>query len=189
VIPCYLTIACDDISALNLFCNPRSPRVRLSRVLRYLEDAGESDGVLSPCAGCDISSTPFMNAVVPQTSRRASIGPLIQTQQAFASNAKLGRKIQQHQQRTGPGEHRFSGVDRRVGLGVLAIGDLNPEISEGDGTSVSNAVWWLLPRPDEEGRVGKEGVRTLQGEIHLPSELQPSCPFPLFNISVSKQID
>jgi hypothetical protein len=168
---------------LNLFCNPRSPHIRLSRVLRYLDGVGESDDVLGLGVGDRSASSPFRTTVVPQAPRRASIGSPVQTQRDFSLNAKLRRNIQQQQHRAG--DHRF-GESRvaSMGLGVHGIGDLTPDVTESDGTPVSNAVWWLLQESDEERRVGKEGARMLQGEIHLPSELQPSCPFPLFNLSV-----
>ncbi|TEB36761.1 hypothetical protein FA13DRAFT_1082671 [Coprinellus micaceus] len=38
VIPCYLTISCDDVGALNLFADPRTPRVRLRRSTRVFLD-------------------------------------------------------------------------------------------------------------------------------------------------------
>jgi hypothetical protein len=177
VIPCYLTIACDDISALNLFCNPRSPRVRLSRVLHYLGGVEKPDSVLTHGPGD--RSAPFTNTVPPPESRRASISPLVKMQQDSVLNAKLA----QYQQQQNAGYRIGIGQDGYPG--VHATGDLQPGVTEGDGRPVSNALWWLLPGSDEEGRVGKEGMKVLQGEIHLPSDLQPSCPFPLFDISVS----
>ncbi|RXW16782.1 hypothetical protein EST38_g9071 [Candolleomyces aberdarensis] len=178
VIPCYLTIACDDISALNLFSNPRSPRVRLSRAVRYLDNAGGSEGVLTPGTGFDPGSAPYKLAVLPQVSAGIYVGHLVQAQQDSASNAKLGRKLQQ-QRASGSVDHRFHG-SMIFASGVNGMAEVESDIPEGDGTPVSDAVWWIS---QEEEEVGNEGARTLQGEIHLPSDLQPSCPFALFNIS------
>ena len=54
-----------------------------------------------------------------------------------------------------------------------------------DRMEVERAVWWFTPEVDREMGHGVQ-ARCLEGEIHLQEELQPSCDFPLFKVSVSK---
>ena len=50
---------------------------------------------------------------------------------------------------------------------------------------VEKAVWWF--NPEAEGETERRvNVRCLEGEIHLDKELQPSCSFSLFKVSVSE---
>lgn len=48
---------------------------------------------------------------------------------------------------------------------------------------VERAVWWINTNNANAGAV--VGRRELEGEIHLEKELQPSCAFSLFQVSVS----
>lgn len=57
---------------------------------------------------------------------------------------------------------------------------LNGAVVE-DKTEVVKAVWWFNPEAEDVGAQ----VRHLEGEIHLEKELQPSCDFSLFKVSVS----
>ena len=50
---------------------------------------------------------------------------------------------------------------------------------------VERAVWWFNPEAEGETEHGLH-MRYLEGEIHLEKELQPSCGFPLFKVSVSE---
>ena len=50
---------------------------------------------------------------------------------------------------------------------------------------VERAVWWFNPEAEGETERGLH-VRCLEGEIHLKKELQPSCGFSLFKVSVSE---
>jgi hypothetical protein len=50
---------------------------------------------------------------------------------------------------------------------------------------VERAVWWFNPEAEGETERGLY-VRCLEGEIHLQKELQPSCGFSLFKVSVSE---
>ena len=50
---------------------------------------------------------------------------------------------------------------------------------------VERAVWWLNPEADGETE-RRLHVRCLEGEIHLDKEMQPSCGFSLFKVSVSE---
>ena len=50
-----------------------------------------------------------------------------------------------------------------------------------DKIEVERAVWWFNP----EAESLDVQVRHLEGEIHLAKELQPSCGFSLFKVSVS----
>jgi hypothetical protein len=95
----------------------------------------------------------------------------------------LGRKLQQPQKLNFPA-YGQSAPSTASGMSVHGAGDTGPE-GDGGAMPVSNATWWVPQESGEEGQDGKEFTRELQGEIHLPSRLQPSCPFPLFNISVS----
>jgi len=50
-----------------------------------------------------------------------------------------------------------------------------------DKGEVERAVWWFNPEAEDP----HEQMRYLEGEIHLEQDLQPSCEFSLFKVSVS----
>jgi hypothetical protein len=60
---------------------------------------------------------------------------------------------------------------------------LNGPMAE-NRVEIERAVWWF--NPEAEGETERRvHVRCLEGEIHLDKELQPSCGFSLFRVSVS----
>ncbi|KAF6756590.1 hypothetical protein DFP72DRAFT_810059 [Ephemerocybe angulata] len=120
VIPCWLTIACEDMSALNIFSDPRSPRVRLRRFTRFFDNQTPDDYYRE-------SAPPTMHPFGAVANMGASLPP------KFAS--------------------QFA---QQIGSG---------------------AVWWIPQDVTQQ-----PGLRKLMGELHLPRGLQPSCPFPLFNV-------
>ena len=63
-------------------------------------------------------------------------------------------------------------------------GQSTPPMTE-NRMEVERAVWWFNPEAEGETERGLH-VRCLEGEIHLKKELQPSCGFSLFKVSVSQ---
>ncbi|KAF5309081.1 hypothetical protein D9611_015036 [Ephemerocybe angulata] len=163
VIPCWLTIACEDTSALNIFSDPRSPRVRLRRFTRFFDNR------------------------TPDNYYRESAPPAMYLQVGAVGNmgTSLPPKIawQLAQRRT---------LVRNANLGsgevpALSFGDfddqtddpkaLDPSDDDDEREIGSGAVWWI-----PQDLTQQPGLRKLMGELHLPRGLQPSCPFPLFNV-------
>lgn len=62
----------------------------------------------------------------------------------------------------------------------MSSASLNVAMAE-DKKEVERAVWWINPEAEDLDAQ----VRHLEGEIHLEKELQPSCSFSLFKVSVS----
>lgn len=168
MIPCHLTISCDDISALNLFANPRTPRVRLRRSIRFpkpqteppqqtigstwLRGAGQLGGGGAPSRP-RLSSTPLQPSLRRKDDRSSS------------------RQLRQATDVT-PYNTPSEDENEEETLGSSDEDD-EREISDG-------AVWCAPASLTQEPR-----VRRLYGEIHLPRGLQPTCKFPLLNILVS----
>ncbi|CAA7263788.1 unnamed protein product [Cyclocybe aegerita] len=48
----------------------------------------------------------------------------------------------------------------------------------------NTAVWWKPPKDMQQ----EEGVRWLEGEIHLPKDLAPNCDLEIFHLNVSSSL-
>lgn len=173
MIPCCLTISCNDVTALNLFANPRTPRVRLRRLNRFLQNQAErpSDHEFTP-----LYSSPTISGVT------ATFAKLSDTPAQLTKRKSVNRARANHSKGGSSGAtiHPFiptpDGLDHTEdGLGSS---DEETELDVGDG-----AVWCTPPTYLQE-----PGRRMLYGELHLPTGLQPTCRFPLFNILVSLSV-
>lgn len=162
VIPCWLTIACEDMSALNIFSDPRSPRVRLRRFTRFFDNQTPDDYYRE-------SAPPTMHPFGAVANMGASLPPKFASQ--FAQRRTLMRNAN-----LGSGE-----------VPALSFGDfddqtddpkaLDPSDNDDEREIGSGAVWWIPQDVTQQ-----PGLRKLMGELHLPRGLQPSCLFPLFNV-------
>ncbi|KAJ3537143.1 hypothetical protein NMY22_g5719 [Coprinellus aureogranulatus] len=170
-LPCYLTISCDDITALNVLANPQTPRIRLRRLTRFLQNQSLSQRqkllTLVPpiCAQASIVSNHYPDQL------RLSDTPL------QLAELKTLRRV-----RTGQtsGENRGTGIiEPFVTTSGMDKADATLGSSdEEDSEEVADRAVWCAPL----NLTQEPQVRTLYGEIHLPKGLQPTCKFPLFNI-------
>ena len=170
MIPCYLAISCDDISALNLFANPRTPRIRLRRSTRFPQ-----------------SQAPLAHQTIGSTWRRgtghfggdgAPSRPRLSSTPLRITHPKKGDWSSGRQPGQGTDIGSSTGMRPEAeeeGEDMLGSSDEDDEQEIGDG-----AVWCAPEHFTQEPR-----MRRLYGEIHLPRSLQPTCKFPLLNILVS----
>lgn len=168
VLPCCLSVSCDDTSAVDLLANPRTPRVRLRRFTRFLRNQAKiiKDDIF-----------PTMYQSIGQTGDAGGKPKLSDTPLKLAQRSKRDR----------PRSGRFSMVP-----GATGIQPFMPSVDEEDEEDIigpsdedyeqnvgTGAVWCTPQHFTQEPQ-----KRTLYGEIHLPRGLQPTCTFPLFNILV-----
>ncbi|KAF5331925.1 hypothetical protein D9611_008930 [Ephemerocybe angulata] len=167
LIPCCLTIRCDDINALNIFADPRSPRVRLSRATRFLLNHHKEDGLRTEFAA---SPTQPMGNVTPLLPIK-----LANTASQLTQRKSSRRTSQDAWVEVDPFPASFSEqVPSTASSPVEMLGSSDEDDEQEVG---SGAVWWVPQGVTQEPR-----TRRLMGEIHLPKALQPTCTFPLFNI-------
>ncbi|KAJ3522798.1 hypothetical protein NMY22_g11734 [Coprinellus aureogranulatus] len=166
-VPCYLSIACDDDSALDIMADPATPCVRLRRMIRFLQSQDSKEQILYSTKGGlpDIGYPPDSQQVSSALSK-------------FTVSKNL-------EQPTGQIPH--DGADCRAHIIEPYIPFTEQEDIEGSlwrsGTGectehdIADAIWCTPP-----GYTPDRGTRMLYGEIHLPKGLQPTCKFPLFSI-------
>lgn len=165
VIPCYLTVSCGDVRALNLFADPRIPRVRLRRSTRLISNQANPDMQ---------SVAPTWNDNVGSLGHNAALNrPRL---------SKTPRRLSQSRKDNGisapPNIEPFmlaATLDDKETEETLESSD------ETNGQEIGVAVWCTPANFTQE-----PNLRRLYGEIRLPRELQPTCKFPLFNILVSR---
>ncbi|TFK28971.1 hypothetical protein FA15DRAFT_753040 [Coprinopsis marcescibilis] len=178
VIPCYLVMTAQDSSALNILATPKAaPRVKLSRLLHYRQ--GGEPSVTS----VDEVSTGMSGNLIPQSSTIAGTVPVIHRKRSMSLSDGTERRP-----RSGSGSSTNSDQED----GVATAGDTSNILTSDDAfpsskevmesptqkEEVVQVVWWVPPKdvPQEPQR------RYLEGEIHLPPDLQPSCGFSGFGI-------
>ena len=156
--PCYLTISCDDVGALNLLADPRTPRVRLRRSTRAVTNQP-----------LDLSAEHFRGRSVPEPSHT----PL------WLAHREGNRAKRLSTQNLNPDIEPFvvAAEDEEQAEEILGPSE---EIS---GQEIGRVAWCTPANITQEPH-----VRTQYGEIRLPRELQPTCKFPLFNILVSESL-
>jgi len=66
--------------------------------------------------------------------------------------------------------------------GARAYADSLEEVENGHNRVA--AALWRVPRSPIDALTDRPGIRGLVGEMHLSTELQPTCTFPLFRIQV-----
>ena len=167
MIPCCLSVACDDANALNAFADPGASHVRLRRSTRFLQNQAEStQGDVHPEHH---GASRWSNAAPGRP--RVSKTPLQLTQRNRANRSGGGHV---RQGSTGIEPFMLPADDGEEEEALASSGEANAQ-EIGDG-----AVWCTPAQFTQDPR-----IRRLYGEIHLPRGLQPTCKFPLFNILVS----
>ena len=168
MIPCHLSVACEDSNGLNHFSDPTAPRVRLRRSTRFLQNQAESTQaeVYPEYHG----NGPCVNATPGRP--RVSKTPLQLTQRKKGNRSgggQLGRGTAGVAPFTMPADDGGEG-------------DTLPLSDEANGQEIGDGAVWCAPVTFTQEPL----VRRLYGEIHLPRDLQTTCKFPLFNILVSE---
>jgi hypothetical protein len=162
---------------LNLLSTPRSPRVRLRRYIRFLLNTVQSKEKLpvhDELFGTSGGGLPVVTLKLP-TKRATSVLELtaqrrgnkpVRNPAALTGNPNPSAPIPAGNPRPGSSESSGSESDY----------DDEREI-------INGATWWI--NTGDSQYTQEPGVENLQGEIHLPKDLQPTCRFPLFSIKVS----
>ncbi|KAJ3508722.1 hypothetical protein NMY22_g16523 [Coprinellus aureogranulatus] len=164
-LPCYLTITCDDVHALEVFANPLVPQVRLRRTIRFLANQEPEDAsqLITPIP-TSLTYESMMNYVPTRPKISSTL-----------SNLADPKGLEQS-------KGRYLGSQS-------AIEPFMPSARQGDEENhskppgvckehdMASARWRTTLGSTQDGR-----TKSLYGEIQLPRGLQPSCDFPLFNI-------
>ncbi|KAF5331828.1 hypothetical protein D9611_008920 [Ephemerocybe angulata] len=163
VIPCWLTIACNNSGALGIFSDPRSPRVRLRRFIRFLDSVTTDNSSLEGLGTLPHFTTLPSSMRLP--TKLTDSASLLAQRKSFLRNSSL----------SGLEAHPFTyGVaEEHVTAGEV----LDPSSEDDEREIGTGAVWWIPQDVPQE-----PGLRKLMGEIHLLRGLQPTCIFPLFNV-------
>ncbi|KAF8969354.1 hypothetical protein BDZ97DRAFT_238363 [Flammula alnicola] len=131
----------------------------------------------------------------PQSYTRGTVIPChisiesndTQALDVLASPKTIAVRLIRHVQYYEDGGQSLSPVQGKQKQAAVSIAVSDSSTSGGmieDTMEEQRAVWWV--NPDVGGQEGKK--RTLEGEIHLEKELQPSCEFSLFKVSYAVEL-
>ncbi|TFK23474.1 hypothetical protein FA15DRAFT_620797 [Coprinopsis marcescibilis] len=162
VIPLHLSMTCQNTSALDYVANPKSIQVRLSRLINYEKGAVDGESQIN------MSSIHSLSSVI-------STG-----EPPIAARIKKDRSKSSQSSASLPTAVPISSLTASDVLPPTKEFLLNPSHKE----TVGSAIWWVPPKDVTQER----DRRFMEGEVHLPPDLQPSCGFAPFTIQYAIEL-